>query len=141
MIQARATDRERLLRRALPWRRPARAYGMSQNGAIRSHRLPRKGERISLLKSVRSGLARRTQAHFNPQFVLLDIGMPGMDGYEVARRLQSMSLTPAPVLIALTGYGQASDRKRSAEAGFSHHAVKPVDPQKLLIDVLQVRPA
>lgn len=80
-------------------------------------------------------------AKFKPQFVLLDIGMPGMDGYEVAKRLQSMSLTPAPVLIALTGYGQASDRNRSAEAGFAHHAVKPVDPQKLLIDLLQVRPA
>ena len=78
-------------------------------------------------------------AKFKPQFVLLDIGMPGMDGYEVAKRLQSMRLTPAPVLVALTGYGQGSDRKRSTEAGFAHHEVKPVDPQKLLNELLQVR--
>jgi PAS domain S-box-containing protein len=79
-------------------------------------------------------------AKFEPQFVLLDLGMPGMDGYEVARRLRSMSLTPSPVLVALTGYGQASDRKRTAEAGFVHHAVKPVDPQVLLAHLAGARP-
>jgi CheY-like chemotaxis protein len=60
-----------------------------------------------------------------PEFVLLDIGLPNMDGYEVARRIRS-SGAPARI-IALTGYGQLEDRQRSAAAGFAAHLVKPVD--------------
>jgi signal transduction histidine kinase len=64
-------------------------------------------------------------AAFDPQLVLLDIGLPGLDGYEVARRLK----TAAPKLrvIALSGYGQVEDRQRSAAAGFDAHLLKPVD--------------
>jgi len=65
-----------------------------------------------------------------PDLVLLDIGLPGLDGYEVARRLRADGITRAP-LVAITGYGQSADRARSLEAGFSHHLVKPVH-----IDVL-----
>jgi CheY-like chemotaxis protein len=61
-----------------------------------------------------------------PEVVLLDIGLPGMSGYEVARKLRSAH-GPQPMLIALTGYGQPEDRRRSVEAGFDLHLVKPVD--------------
>ena len=62
-----------------------------------------------------------------PEVVLLDIGLPGMDGYEVAERLRARPESGGPVLVALTGYGQEEDRRRSREAGFDHHLVKPVD--------------
>ncbi len=68
------------------------------------------------------------EAHtFRPDVVLCDIGMPGMDGYEVARRLRQDADLPHPVLIAVTGYGQAEDRRRTHAAGFDHHLTKPVD--------------
>jgi signal transduction histidine kinase len=63
---------------------------------------------------------------------ILDIGLPGMDGTQLARRLRHMPPCAGAVLIALTGYGQETDRQRTAEAGFDHHLVKPVDPQQLL---------
>lgn len=68
---------------------------------------------------------------FQPDIVLLDIGLPGMDGYEVARRLRQEPSLKDIVLVAMTGYGQESDRQRSKEAGFNHHLVKPVNPQEL----------
>jgi CheY-like chemotaxis protein len=69
---------------------------------------------------------------FKPEIVLLDIGLPEMDGYEVATRLRHTRAAVEPLLIAVTGYGQADDRERSKAAGFDHHLVKPVDIQKLL---------
>jgi PAS domain S-box-containing protein len=63
---------------------------------------------------------------FRPEYVLLDIGLPGMDGYEVASRLRGEGFKDA-LIIAVTGYGQAEDRRRSREAGFDYHLVKPVD--------------
>ncbi len=57
--------------------------------------------------------------------------MPGMTGYEVARRLREEPEFRATVLVALTGWGQEEDRRRTAEAGFDHHLVKPVDPAEL----------
>jgi DNA-binding response OmpR family regulator len=66
---------------------------------------------------------------FLPEIVLLDIGLPGMDGYEVARRLRVEH--DGCRLIALTGYGREDDRERSREAGFDHHLVKPVDLAEL----------
>lgn len=65
-------------------------------------------------------------AQFSPEVVFLDIGMPGIDGIEVARRLRQ-SPDNGALLVAVTGWGQASDRQRTAEAGFDHHLVKPVD--------------
>ncbi|MBA3231593.1 MAG: response regulator [Acidobacteria bacterium] len=76
-----------------------------------------------------SALARAQS--FQPAVILLDIGLPVMDGYEVAERLRSSPGTHRPVLVALTGYGQDSDRQRSREAGFDHHLVKPVDLEEL----------
>ena len=62
-----------------------------------------------------------------PRMVLLDIGMPGMDGYEVARRLRASPHASRASLVALTGWGQDEDRKRVRAAGFDHHLVKPAD--------------
>jgi PAS domain S-box-containing protein len=67
-----------------------------------------------------------------PQVVLLDIGMPEMSGYEVARALRSRSGSDGTLLVAMTGYGQDEDRRRSREAGFDHHLVKPVEFEDLL---------
>jgi PAS domain S-box-containing protein len=64
---------------------------------------------------------------FIPDIVLLDIGLPGLDGYEVAARLRRSPDTQGTVLVAFTGYGQPEDRRRTAEVGFAHHLVKPVD--------------
>ena len=68
---------------------------------------------------------------FNPQVVLLDVGLPGMDGYELARRLRAEGLA-GDLLVSITGYGQEEDRRRAEEAGFDHHLTKPVDPDTLL---------
>jgi CheY-like chemotaxis protein len=75
--------------------------------------------------------ALETAAEYQPDIVLLDIGLPGMDGYEVARRLRAHAQLEKVKLIAVTGYGQDADRLQSQEAGFDYHLVKPVDAQKL----------
>ncbi len=69
---------------------------------------------------------------FRPDVVLLDIGMPGMDGYEVARRLRSDATRGPTRIVAVTGWGQESDRERSKEAGFDMHLVKPIDTSALV---------
>jgi len=69
--------------------------------------------------------------HFSPEVVVLDIGLPILDGYEVAARLRTMDGTRAALLLALTGYGQQEDRERAEAAGFDHHFVKPADPVAL----------
>lgn len=77
---------------------------------------------------------------FAPEIVLLDIGLPGLDGYEVAKRMRSRPETAAALLVAVSGYGQEEDRRRSREAGFDHHLIKPVDFQ-VLRDVLSRAPS
>lgn len=80
------------------------------------------------VKSVSDGPSALQQAEeFEPDLVLLDIGLPGMDGYEVAKRMRRNPHTRHSVLAALTGYGQASDRQLTEAAGFNAHFVKPVD--------------
>lgn len=69
---------------------------------------------------------------FRPNVAILDIGMPGLNGYEVAGRLRRSGAHPALVLIALSGWGQEQDKIRAAEAGFDHHFTKPVDLNQLL---------
>jgi CheY-like chemotaxis protein len=85
--------------------------------------------------------ALRTAEQWQPEAVFLDIGLPGMDGYEVAERLRGLPQTQGAVLIAITGYGQEDDRLRSRRAGIDHHLVKPVSPDALqsLIASLQLR--
>ncbi len=68
---------------------------------------------------------------FRPELVLMDIGMPRMDGYEAARQLRQAEWSTDTVLVALTGWGQDEDKRRSEEAGFNHHLIKPVDPAAL----------
>jgi PAS domain S-box-containing protein len=71
-------------------------------------------------------------AAFRPEAVLLDIGLKGMDGYEVARRLRELPEAREALLVAVTGYGHEEARAHSLTAGFDHHLVKPVDPERLL---------
>ena len=75
------------------------------------------------------GLARAEVVR--PDAAIVDIGLPGIDGYEVARRLRALAGGGDIVIIALTGYGQPEDRRRSEEAGFDAHLVKPIDPAAL----------
>jgi PAS domain S-box-containing protein len=86
------------------------------------------------------GLATAAALEFRPEVVILDIGLPGMDGYEVAQRLREAGCVgPECSLVALTGYGSAEDRRRTREAGFDHHLTKPADPgeiDKLLRNLL-----
>jgi PAS domain S-box-containing protein len=78
------------------------------------------------------GLAALEAAQASPpDLAILDIGMPGMDGYELARRLRQKPGLGKLVLVALTGWGQAEDRRRSQEAGFNQHLTKPADPAAL----------
>jgi CheY-like chemotaxis protein len=82
------------------------------------------------------------QAVFNfaPDVVLLDIGMPQMSGYDVARTLRERYGSARPVLIAVTGRAGALDRAQSQAAGFEHHVVKPYDPRALLALLASVAP-
>jgi CheY-like chemotaxis protein len=66
-----------------------------------------------------------------PEVFILDIGLPEMDGYELARRLRADPATGSAMFIALTGYGQAHDRILSKSSGFEHHFVKPMDTDRL----------
>jgi CheY-like chemotaxis protein len=85
------------------------------------------GHHVSLAFEAEVGLALIET--LRPDLALLDIGLPGMDGYEVARRLRDSGCDV--LLAAITGFGAPEDRERSREAGFDHHFVKPVDPQAL----------
>jgi CheY-like chemotaxis protein len=87
------------------------------------------------VEAVEEGNAALDRARaVDPDVALVDIGLPGMDGFEVARRLRALDKR-RPVLIALTGYGQPEDRRKATEAGFDGLLVKPVDPT-VLTDLL-----
>ena len=68
---------------------------------------------------------------FRPEIALLDIGMPDMNGYELAEQIRGAEWGTRVRLIALTGWGQEEDKRRAREAGFDQHLTKPVDPQRL----------
>jgi CheY-like chemotaxis protein len=78
---------------------------------------------------------------FAPHVIVLDIGLPGLDGYAVARQLRERGDTSHALLIAVTGYGQKDDRQRAVEAGFDYHFVKPTDPRQIQAAIEQGRPA
>jgi CheY-like chemotaxis protein len=88
------------------------------------------GHRVTLAADGPTALREVQQAC--PDVVLLDIGLPGMDGYEVARRVHEMQLWKRPLLVAVTAWGEEAHRRRSAEVGIDLHLVKPVDPQTLI---------
>jgi signal transduction histidine kinase len=75
---------------------------------------------------------------FKPDIAVLDIGLPIMDGYELASRIRAKLGSSTPILIALTGYGQPEDLRRSRDAGFARHLVKPVDGDELLDLITEV---
>jgi CheY-like chemotaxis protein len=76
-------------------------------------------------------LALEVAAVFRPDVVILDVGLPGMDGLEVCRRLRARTGDGRPLIVAMTGFGQEEDRRRSEEAGFDAHMVKPLDLEAL----------
>jgi signal transduction histidine kinase/ActR/RegA family two-component response regulator len=88
------------------------------------------GHRLRVAYEGRSALALAAEAP--PDILLLDIGLPDIDGYELARRMRALPQTANATLIALTGYGQPADRERSVAAGFNHHLTKPVEATALL---------
>jgi DNA-binding response OmpR family regulator len=67
-----------------------------------------------------------------PGVILLDLSLPELSGYDVCRYIRSRAWTPRPFIVALTGWGEPSDRLRTQEAGFDLHLVKPIDPEALL---------
>jgi CheY-like chemotaxis protein/two-component sensor histidine kinase len=91
--------------------------------------LEREGHRVAVAPDGPGGLARADAEC--PDIVLIDIGLPGLDGYEVARHIRARR-GAGPVLIAVSGYGRDDDRRRSREAGFDAHLTKPVDPAHLV---------
>jgi CheY-like chemotaxis protein len=68
---------------------------------------------------------------FRPDVVILDIGLPGLNGYQVAAKIRAKTWGQSLLLIALTGWGQEDDRRRAREAGFDHHLTKPIDQTTL----------
>jgi CheY-like chemotaxis protein len=85
------------------------------------------------VEAVHDGLqAVEAAARSRPDAILLDIGMPGLNGYEAARRIREQPWGATLQLIALTGWGAADDRRKSQEAGFDVHLVKPVDYEELV---------
>ena len=91
------------------------------------------------VRCARDGAQAISEAQsFAPEVVLLDVGLPELDGYQVARRLRQLPQTRHALIIGLTGYGMPADRQRGREAGFDHHLLKPADPAELraLIEVM-----
>jgi CheY-like chemotaxis protein len=80
------------------------------------------------VRTAQDGVAgMQTAAAFQPDLILLDIGMPGLNGYDVCRRIRKEPWGKSVCIVALTGWGQDEDKRRSAEAGFNGHLVKPVE--------------
>jgi CheY-like chemotaxis protein len=87
------------------------------------------GHDVSVVYDGRQAVA--TIDSFRPEIALLDVGMPELDGYEVAGRVRQGPLGTSITLIAVTGWGQASDKARAAAAGFNHHLTKPIELESL----------
>jgi CheY-like chemotaxis protein len=84
------------------------------------------------VRIVYDGMAAVSEAEaFRPDVILLDIGMPNLDGYEAARRIREQPWSEGALLVALTGWGNAEDKRRASEAGFDRHFTKPIHPSEL----------
>jgi CheY-like chemotaxis protein len=94
------------------------------------------------VKTAEDGLeALRIAPEFGPEVVILDLGMPKLNGYETAARIRTEPWGRHLPLIALTGWGQPKDRQRTVEAGFNEHLVKPVGQQELIDAISRVIPS
>jgi DNA-binding response OmpR family regulator len=91
--------------------------------------LERADHRVTVCKDGRSGLIQARNA--TPDAIILDIGLPDSNGYEIARLLRSDAAFADTLFVALTGFGSAEDRRRAKEAGFDHHLTKPIDFESL----------
>jgi len=87
--------------------------------------------------------AVRSAAELRPDVIIMDIGLPGITGYEAARQIRALKPALAVLIVALTGWGQQSDRAKSADAGIDHHLVKPLDlaALKQILDSVPTRAA
>jgi CheY-like chemotaxis protein len=99
------------------------ARGMSKLLKMSGHNVQTAFDGLTAIETARS---------FEPEVVLLDIGLPTMDGFQVAARFRQEEDLAGAVIVAVSGYGQESDRCRAREAGFDHHLVKPIDYEALL---------
>jgi CheY-like chemotaxis protein len=88
------------------------------------------GYRVMVEHTAKAAIARALASP--PDACLLDIGLPDMDGIELAKRLRAEPGTSGSMLVAITGYGQDSDRQKALESGFDYHFVKPIDMDRLL---------
>ena len=92
--------------------------------------LQKLGQQVQVAHSGAEGLEQVTK--FAPELIISDVAMPGMSGYDFSRQIRSLDLPWRPYLVALTGYGQESDRQQALAAGFDRHLTKPVG-----VDTLQ----
>ncbi len=97
------------------------------------------GHRVDVAQNGFDGLEMALSKH--PEIAILDIGIPGMDGYQVAREIRAADGGERIYLVALTGYGQPIDRRRALESGFNEHMVKPVDRDRLMRMVVDIEPS
>jgi PAS domain S-box-containing protein len=112
-----------------PARRVLVADDNRDGAEIMSLLLQQYGYEVNVAHSGTEALTVAAQS--TPEIAILDIGMPGMTGYEVARRIRAEAWGQRMMLIALTGWGQEEDKKKAFEAGFDHHLIKPIDPDAL----------
>src|SRR4051794_26756489 len=95
------------------------------------------GHTVTLTKSPSEALAH--VASNNPDVILLDIGLPGMDGFQVAKAIRSLELTPRPLIIAYSGYSKNDDVAKGRKPGFDYHFPKTISPNTLLALLQQPR--
>lgn len=95
------------------------------------------GHQVRVARTGQEGVDLVREAR--PQLVLCDLGLPGMDGVEVCRRVFALRMPSRPVMVALTGWGMEADRQRTGQVGFDRHLVKPVAPDALRDILLAVK--
>jgi len=120
--------------------RPLRILVVDDNadaGEMLALFLEASGHEVAVEQDARPALERAVAEQ--PDVCVLDIGLPEMDGNELARRLRAQPETARTLLVAVTGYGQEQDRRAALSSGFDHHLVKPVNPEKLLALLTDVR--